>query len=242
MAKYEVSKERESRGQPSRSRRTKNNAKTRLRPDPSRPPLDIEPPVLDADGMETSKKRPWRTYLRFSLRGLIVLVLGIGAWLGWMVHTARVQRDAVAAIQKIDGIVRYDRERKGGRSFPNGKTWGPRWLVDRIGIDYFGHVTQVRLVATQQLSDTELIHISHLRRLEELDLHRSPVTDAGLAHLEGLTELQSLHLFHTEVSDAGLVRLRGLARLRNLSIENTKVTDAGVQELQKALPNLTVSR
>src|SRR3954453_3659137 len=82
-------------------------------------------------------------------------------------------------------------------------------------IDYFGHVTQVRLVATRQLSDTELIHISHLSRLEELDLHRSPVTDAGLIHLEGLTDLQSLHLFHTGVSDAGLVHLRGLARLRN---------------------------
>jgi internalin A len=162
--------------------------------------------------------------------------------MGWMVHRARVQRDAVAAIQKIDGTVRYDWERKDGRSFPNGKPWEPRWLVDRIGIDYFGHVTQVRLVATHQLSDAELIHISHLSRLEELDLHRSPVTDAGLAHLEGLADLQSLHLFHTGVSDGGLVHLRGLARLRNLSIENTKVTDAGVRELQTALPKLIISR
>jgi hypothetical protein len=84
--------------------------------------------VLDADGMETPKKRPCRSYLRFSLRGLIVLVLGIGGWMGWMVHTARVQRNSVAAIQKIDGTVRYDWERKGGRSIPNGKTWGPRWI------------------------------------------------------------------------------------------------------------------
>jgi internalin A len=198
--------------------------------------------VLDAYGMETPKKRPRRSYLRLSLRGLIVLVLGIGGWLGWMVHRARVQRNAVAALQKIDGTVQYDWERKDGRSFPNGKPWGPRWLVDRIGIDYFGYVTQVRLVATHQLSDAELIHISHLSRLEELDLHRSPVTDARLTHLEGLADLQSLRLFHTGVSDGGLVHLRGLARLRNLSIENTKVTDTGVRELQRALPKLTISR
>jgi hypothetical protein len=192
--------------------------------------------------MSTSSVHPWRRYLHLSLRSLLVLVLVIGGWLGWMVHSASVQRDAVAAILKIDGTVRYDWERKDGRSLSNGKPWGPRWLVDRIGIDYFGHATQVRLVATHQLTETELIQISHLSRLEELDLHRSPVTDAGLAHLEGLTYLQSLHLYHTGVSDAGLAHLRGLARLRNLSIENTKVTDDGVRALQKALPKLTISR
>jgi internalin A len=191
---------------------------------------------------EQVQPKSWRRLLRVSVRGLVVLVLVIGAWLGWIVHRAQVQRDAVAAIQKIDGTVKYDWERKDGLSIPNGQPWGPRWLVDRIGIDYFGHVTQVRLVATHQLSDTELTHISRLSRLEELDLHRSPVTDAGLAHVEGLTDLQSLHLYRTAVSDTGLIHLRGRCRLRNLSIENTKVTDAGVQELRQAIPNLKISR
>ncbi len=192
--------------------------------------------------MENSPAHPWRRVLRLSLRSLLVVVLVIGAWLGWIVHKARVQRDAVAAIRKLQGTVRYDWERKDGRAISNGKPWGPRWLVDQIGIDYFGHVTQVRVVAVHELSDAELIQISHLTGLEELDLHRSRVTDASLAHLEGLTDLHSLTLFHTDVSDAGLMRLKRLWRLRNLSIENTKVTDAGVQELQKALPNLTISR
>ena len=30
--------------------------------------------------------RPWRRFLRFSVRGLIVLVLVIGAGLGWIVR------------------------------------------------------------------------------------------------------------------------------------------------------------
>ena len=31
--------------------------------------------------------RHWRSFLRFSVRGLIVLVLVIGGWLGWIVRT-----------------------------------------------------------------------------------------------------------------------------------------------------------
>lgn len=84
--------------------------------------------------------------------------------------------------------------------------------------------------------------VAHLSQLEELDLHRSPVTDAQLNYLEGLTDLQSLTLFHTAVGDAGMKHLQRLTRLRTLSIENTKVTDAGADSLQQALPNLTISR
>ncbi len=54
--------------------------------------------------------RPRRRFLRFSVRGLIVLVLVIGAWLGWMVRSARIQREAVAAIENAGGEVLYDRE------------------------------------------------------------------------------------------------------------------------------------
>src|SRR5262249_41670584 len=98
--------------------------------------------------MEHPPQKHWRNYLRLSLPALIVLVLVIGGSLGWVVHSARVQRDAVAAVQKLGGTVTYDWERKDGRSVPNGKPWVPRWLLDRVGIDYFGHVTQVRVVAT----------------------------------------------------------------------------------------------
>jgi hypothetical protein len=45
----------------------------------------------------------WRKFLRFSVRGLIVLVLVIGAALGWFVRGARTQRDAVAAIERAGG-------------------------------------------------------------------------------------------------------------------------------------------
>jgi hypothetical protein len=50
---------------------------------------------------------PWRRLLRFSVRGLIVLVLVIGAGLGWVVRSARIQREAVAAIKSAGGGVTY---------------------------------------------------------------------------------------------------------------------------------------
>ena len=58
-------------------------------------------------------RRPWWRSLRFSLRGLIVVVLIIGGSLGWVVHRARVQRRAVAAIEKAGGTVEYE-----------GRDWG----------------------------------------------------------------------------------------------------------------------
>jgi hypothetical protein len=51
---------------------------------------------------------PWRRYLRFSLRGLMLLVIVVGAGLGWSVRQAHVQRNAVAAIKRDDGVVYYD--------------------------------------------------------------------------------------------------------------------------------------
>jgi len=54
-----------------------------------------------------SVSNPWRRFLRFSVRWMIVIVLVIGGWLGWLVRNARIQRDAVAAITKAGGDVIY---------------------------------------------------------------------------------------------------------------------------------------
>jgi hypothetical protein len=61
-----------------------------------------------------------------------------------------------------------------------------------------------------------------------------------LAHLKDLSRLQTLELIGTKIGDAGLVHLRGLRQLKTLSLTDTKVTKSGVQDLQKALPRVTV--
>ena len=58
------------------------------------------------------ESRLWRRLQRFSVRGMIVVVLLVGGSLGWFVRSARIQREAVAAIEKAGGGVSYDWERR----------------------------------------------------------------------------------------------------------------------------------
>ena len=206
--------------------------------------------------------RPWRRYLRFSVRGLIVLVLVIGVWLGWIVRSARIQREAVAAIEKAGGIASYyDWEWTTGGIIPGRKPWAPRWLVDLIGVDYFGHVTTVavllvlnairRSVRTGRAShSTEQLYLVGTSlsdsgctsaRADQPSAAR-PLLYAGHRHRvsasEGLTNLSLLRLDNTRVTNAGLAHLKGLTNLSLLDLNGTQVTDAGLAHL-KGLTNLS---
>jgi hypothetical protein len=186
---------------------------------------------------------PWRCRFRISVRAFIVLVLLTGAGLGWLVHSARVQRDVVAAISKAHGRVYYQWQYKEGVSsyYWEGEPWAPRWLVDHLGVDYFGHVVAVDhggwVNHAGTFSDADMVPVGHLTGLVELWLLASSVTNAGLAHLNKLTHLENVHLYGSEVSDAGLIHLRGLSRLKKLCLAQSRVTDAGLVHLE-GLTNL----
>src|SRR5262245_23739149 len=88
----------------------------------------------------------WRHRLRISVRGLILLVLIVGGWLGWLVRSARIQREAVAAIQRDGGWVYYDWQRAGDLVYDAlAKPGGPRWLSERVGVDYYSNPVYVTL-------------------------------------------------------------------------------------------------
>ena len=155
---------------------------------------------------ERPRRRPWWTYLRISLRRLLVLVLAIGGGLGWTVHRANVQRNAVAAIERAGGHVYYDWQcdpngmplpvasasEGAGVSVPNAPPHWPKALVKGLGVDYFGHVVTVDMESRG--SDAILAHVEMLGRLEHLSLSGSTLSDAGLAHLSQLSHLQELTL------------------------------------------------
>jgi hypothetical protein len=205
--------------------------------------------------------RAWRRFLRLSVRGLVVLVLVIGVSLGWLVRGARIQREAVAAITKAGGAVEYDWEWNNGKSISRGNSRAPKWLVDLIGVDYFGHVTVVWLARAESdaviaqvarltrlqylgmwsLNDTRLANLKGLTELTHVSLYGTQVIDASLTHLEGLTKLSTLDLRNTHVTDAGLAHLKGLTNLSELYIVGDQVTYVGVKELNQALPNLKIS-
>jgi hypothetical protein len=83
--------------------------------DPSEETSTLRSHELTLTDQAKSASRPSRRFLRFSVRGLIVLVLVIGAGLGWLVRSARIQREAVVAIVEDGGVVVYDWQESNGR-------------------------------------------------------------------------------------------------------------------------------
>jgi hypothetical protein len=187
--------------------------------------------------------RPWRRYLRFSVRGLILVVLLVGGWLGWIVRSARMQREAVAAITDAGGKVLYDWECRDGMRIPGGRPWVPAWLVDRIGVDYFGHIIGVRfeLSLANLLVDTPgsvqakrlpLTEVGRLTQLEALTFYGAGWDDADLSPLKGLQHLKELELSLFSPSDTQLTSLETLMSLRSLRLSFSSLTDGGLAHLK----------
>ncbi len=87
---------------------------------------------------------PWRNYLRLSIRTLIILVLAIGAALGWIVRRAHLQRDAVAAMKKAGAQISYDIYPTAPNfSWTNPVSWKTK-IGDYIGIDFVDRIAYVQ--------------------------------------------------------------------------------------------------
>jgi internalin A len=183
----------------------------------------------------SSSKR--RSYFRISVRALMVPVLFAGGWMGWLVRSARVQRAAVTAIQRVNGYVEYEWDFTNPNRKPSTRSWCPKWLVDSLGVDYFFNIVAVDLDG--RATDLELVHVGNLKRLRSLQLSESEVTDSGLAYLQGLTSLNRLTLKSTGVTDAGLAHLKGLTSLEEIRLQATGCSDAGMAHLS-ALPRLKI--
>jgi hypothetical protein len=93
----------------------------------------------DQPTSKTSRKR-----LRMSVRALMMSVLVLGGGLGWIVHEAQVQREAVAAIRKrAGGNALYDWQLVDDEIVRSRGSWWPRWIMNRVGPDYLSSVGYV---------------------------------------------------------------------------------------------------
>jgi internalin A len=185
-----------------------------------------------------------RKQFGLSLRVLMVLVLLLGGGMGWYAYRARVQREAVAAIEAAGGKVYYDWEWNGDQPAPpTAKPMWPKWLVDRVGPDYLGNVIAVCFDPSDssKANDDVMGPISRLAYLQHLDFdytvistfngERSRVTNAGLAQLKGLSRLKKLYLGGTEVTGAGLPHLIGMTSLKSLGLYGISLSDDDVRHL-----------
>lgn len=118
--------------------------------------------------------------------------------------------------------------------------------ITNMGLKHVSGLTSLRVLdcwRCKNLTDAGLEHLAAMPHLQRLSLWNTNVTDDGLGHLKGLTSLRVLDLSHTRVSDAGLKQLEGLTSLQELALVGCdELTDAGIDALQKALPNVVISR
>lgn len=99
--------------------------------------------VVDPNAGRPKRKRRW---LQFSLRSLMIFTLVVAipcAWLGHRIEEKRRERQAVAAIVKLGGGLRYDYENAPGK-VPL-EPPGPRVLRSLLGENYFCEVDAVSL-------------------------------------------------------------------------------------------------
>jgi hypothetical protein len=221
------------------------------------PTTDDKPQVQSITVDDGSRWRKLR--LRMSVRALMICVVMVGVVLGCVVYPARVQRDAVIAIRSGGGHVTYDWQIKrlpsGIAKFdPTGRPNAPKWLLDYLGHDFFGHVEE--LVVGQRNTDAVMKQVGHLDKLRrirfstlsglsklgDLSLQKTQVGDEGSAALVELTALVRLNLNDTHITDITLGHLARMRRLKELSVARTSVTDRGLATLTecKALRQLNV--
>jgi hypothetical protein len=178
--------------------------------------------------------KPKRRWSQFSLATMFIVVTVLCVGLA-AINRANRQREAVAAIKAVGGLVKYDIERPGYVDAYY-KQFLRRWLPR----DY---TDEVEFVSLREADDSDLGRLRPFARLRQLRLIQAyQVTNTGLRQLQDLTCLQFLELDCTQVTDSGLGHLHGLNLLEALLVGGTHATDSGVAELQKALPKCNIVR
>ena len=180
--------------------------------------------------------KPKRRWFQYSVRTLLVVVTlcaVLCSWLAVKMRNAERQREAVAAIHKMGGIVIYDWQVDAlGRQLPNAKPFGPAWLRSLLGDDFFASVAELR-VHSKEFTDALLQDLIPQAKFRRVSIDDTNVTDGGLEHLKKLTHLTFLSLGGTQVTDAGLAKLDRLTELQILFLDRTRVTDAGMKHLRR---------
>ena len=204
------------------------------------------------------RKRRWNT---IGLRGLMLLVLVIGLWLGWTVRKARQQREAVKAIQNFGGHVLYDWEfvngpgvvppgysvwkPSWGKFIPGRKPKVPGWLRRAIGDEYFQDIAHVSLLvniaegtstwplANQTFADEAFRRLSTQFRVRTLQLGGEQISESNLAYVGRMSSLEELLIsWGRVITDESFAHLAGLTNLRILYFSNSNLTDKGLKHLK----------
>jgi hypothetical protein len=160
-----------------------------------------------------------RRWLRFTIRGLLMLVLAIAVVMAIWSSQARKDRLARQTVRTFGGSY-------GTETFLS----APDWMVKLLGDEYFFRVQGIA-IASGAFRDNDLAPLEGLHGLRGLTLTNTHVTDAGLKRLAGLGNLTTLELKLTDVTDDGMQYLKAYSQLEDLNLIDTEITDKGLSSL-----------
>ena len=172
-----------------------------------------------------------RTWLQFSLRTLLAVMLAACLLMAWVAH----KRNEAAEQRKAYQLIL---DRHGASNF-GPESARPPWLQWILGEDVAGTGGCIEFYGPE-VSDADLATLTSLCQIRRLSLNHTQVTDRGLVHLQKLPHLRYLSLDKTEVSDKGLESLRACRSLEFVSLYGTQTTLEGVQRLRAAVPSVRV--
>jgi hypothetical protein len=158
-------------------------------------------------------RRPFRRWLQFRLRSVLILVSFVAVGLGFWQHLVepfRIQRAAALAIAEAGGTCRT-------------AAVGPPWLRHlAIGHD-FEEIITVDLPKPEMTSSCVSL-LGRLRSLEELSVAGAAFSDEHLAKLRSLRNLRKATLRGTTVTEEGVEQLRNARPELALVVEPLEIS------------------
>jgi hypothetical protein len=195
-----------------------------------------------------TRRRGWG--LRFSLRGLLVVVTILCVALAWRLQRAKLQRQAVLALRDAGGWVYYDYQQYDPKTCKFDKEatpWEPEWLQAQVGVDFFHDVEAVNMSfhgqgivrRDEKAPDPDIArHLEHLPHLRFIGLTAGACNDDGMRYVGQLRSLEVLLFWDApQITDAGAAHLTNMPSLRCLGMGSSQVGDRGLATIAR-LPRL----
>ncbi|WP_186767542.1 leucine-rich repeat domain-containing protein [Blastopirellula retiformator] len=177
-----------------------------------------------------------RRWLRFSLRGMLVLVFALAiplAWLGALINVSQRETAFAMAVGKAGGQARFDYNAYAASCIST-EPKGP-WLMRAVfGDNIFSRISSVDLSGVRDTS-TIARGLGQLTQLDTLSLPAGPQGDQLIDSVAQLPHLYQLTLDCSEITPQQMRRLLSCESLLYLELRGAAAADEVLAELPHAV-------
>ncbi|WDI44496.1 hypothetical protein [Bremerella sp. P1] len=176
--------------------------------------------------------KPKRRWLRFGLRGLMVLVLLLSLPMGWIardVYRSQREDEVVAAVEKAGGFASYDYQQLNlWNEVPHPP--GP-WILRKLFGDHIhAYVDYVTLMEPDEVN-TLIPMLANCHRLEYLELHEAVLSDQSVETIAQMPKLRELALIGTSITVDQMRQLSQAPAMKSITLEGPTASDDYVELL-----------